>query len=144
MTKQPKPSKADPKIAEWAAEHLAREMGCVVTVRAMRTKFTRQDLFAADVIGKRKDGSLVAIQATCGDSANVAHRRRKMEAVPWSLTDTVLIAEMRKKHELGNRAHPLRRYFRLHQWRHGHGDWKVLSDVVEIPKVWQRAWKPLD
>ena len=131
--------------AECAAEHYLRvHCGCVNTVRAMRTRFARRDLFASDVLGKDSRGRLYAAQVTCGDHSNVAHRRRKMERVPWSINDAVLLLEFREE-RIGNRKHFA---FRVHQYITWSGvpehNWTVTSDLVSVPTEWFKAYRELE
>ena len=68
---------------ERAAVHFAYEiLGCVITRRAVQTKWQKVDFFAADVVGKRPDGTHVYIQATAGQYSAVTARRRKLEKIP--------------------------------------------------------------
>ena len=133
-----KTSRNRQRQVECAAEHFLRvKLDCVNTVRAVKTRFQRQDLFAADCIGKiRVTGDLVAIQVTCGDASNVAHRRRKLEAVQWSTLDTVLLGEFRSE----RCGRGIRNWFRVHELN-GKG-WTVWNHPVDVPKEWFRAWKP--
>lgn len=134
-----KTSRNRQREVECAAEHFLRvHLACVNTVRAMKTRFQRQDLFACDVIGKvMVCGYLVGMQVTCGNSANVAQRRRKLEAVVWAPRDRVLLGEFRtEKFGRGNRH-----WFRMHELHEG--KWKVWQTEVDVPKEWFRAWKPV-
>lgn len=129
-----KTSRNRQRQVECAAEHFLRvHLACVNTVRAMKTRFQRQDLLACDVLGKQLGtGRLIGIQVTCGDSANVAQRRRKMEAVAWSDNDSVLLGEFRT--ERGKRS---RHWFRMHEYKDG--EWSVWGHEVAVPKEWFRA-----
>jgi hypothetical protein len=133
-----KTSRNRQRQVECAAEHFLRSaFDCINTVRAVKTRFQRQDLFAADCLGKRRMGGLlVALQVTCGKSANVAQRRRKMEAVQWHPWDTVLLGEFRSERSGRGKRH----WFRMHQLTGG--EWSVWGTEVEVPKEWFRAWKP--
>ena len=85
--------------AERAGEHYLREVeGCVATVRAVRTMYQRQDLFASDIVGKQPDGSHVYAQVTAGQSEAVRTRRRKLDAIPWHESDTVLLLQLVQCH----------------------------------------------
>ncbi len=87
--------KAYRRLAEVAADHYAYEvLGCIRTVRAVTTKWQRQDLFASDVLGRKPDGTLCAIQVTTGVSQAVTARKRKLEKETWHKTDTVLLLQM--------------------------------------------------
>ena len=83
------------RLAEVAAEHYAYEvLGCIRTVRAVSTAYCRQDLFASDVLGRKPDGCLCAIQVTSGQDDCVTKRKRKLEAEVWHESDTVLILRL--------------------------------------------------
>jgi hypothetical protein len=132
-----KTSRNRQRQVECAAEHFLRvNLGCVNTVRAMKTRFVRQDLFACDVLGKGNDGSLVGMQVTCGDHTAVRARRRKIEAVAWSRHDSVLLGEFRSERVGRSREN----WFRMHQFENG--EWTVWPDAVPVPKEWFKAWKP--
>lgn len=136
-------SKQRHKAAERAAEWFAREkMDCITTVRAVATQWQRQDLFAADCIGKRSDGSFVAIQVTAGDSSNASPRRRKLERVPWSITDTVLLLQLTSTPNPANRR-KISWWFRVHSYREqgGQREWIVWDEAVPVPSQWLKAWK---
>ncbi len=79
------------RAAEWA---LVNNYGCVNTVRAVKTKYQRQDLFASDVIGKDQYGEMVFCQVTTGKKEALRQRRKKLEKIPWQLSDTVLVFQM--------------------------------------------------
>ena len=132
-------SKLEAANAERAAEHYAiQAQDCVRTLRAMRTRFARQDLFASDVLGKRADGTLVAIQVTTGKASAVSDRKRRLEAVPWHENDVVLLLQMQKE-KLDGRS--IRHFFRVLQyWEGFDGErkWFQLDDV-EVPRTWFRA-----
>lgn len=123
---------------ECAAEHFLRvNLACVNTVRAMKTRFQRQDLWGCDCIGRvRGCGKIVGIQVTCGDHRNVGHRRRKLEQVEWSENDRVLLGEFRTE----RKGRGSRHWFRMHEYKSG--EWHVWNYGVDVPKEWFRAWKP--
>lgn len=131
-------AKSDAANAERAAEHYCREvLNCVRTCWAVRTQYQRQDLFSSDCIGLRDDGVKLFVQVTSsvqGASGNVATRRRKMEQVPWHVTDIVLLLEMRRN----KNGRVVTYYFREHRLRHGR--W-MIEAIEYIPKGWFRAWK---
>jgi hypothetical protein len=88
-------SKAKRSEAERACEWYCRIVHkCVVTCRSMVTQWNRQDLFAADCIGKRADGSGVFIQVTAGQASAVSSRRKKLEKIPYR----ILTLQMLVKH----------------------------------------------
>ena len=88
-------AKARRSDAERAAEWTLRvNCACLVTRRALRTKFAKVDFYSSDVIGKRRDGSCVYAQATAGGSECARTRRRKLEAVPWHPSERVLLLQL--------------------------------------------------
>ena len=131
------------KDAERAAEWFAREhQGCVVTVRAVKTQWQRQDLFACDCLGKRADGSLVCIQVTAGDSSNASPRRRKLEAIPWGPQDTVLLLQLTSNPNPANRR-KMQWYFRVQRYEcaeWGKWYWTIEPEAVAVPAAWFRAY----
>ena len=132
-----KTSRNRQREVECAAEHFLRvHLRCVNTVRAVKTRFQRQDLFACDVIGKTESGSFVGMQVTCGTSANVAQRRRKLEQVSWSRDDRVLLGEFREEKAGSRKTYS----FRVHSLLLG--EWIVWTERVSVPREWFRALKP--
>lgn len=132
-------AKADQSNAERAAEWWAREQGCVLTRRALRTKFAKVDFFASDIMGKRADGSMVFIQVTAAvGSGNVTARRRKLEAVPWAQTDSVFLLHFRREPDPANRR-KLKYYFRVHEY--GNAGWLVWDEAVDVPQEWFKPVK---
>lgn len=126
-------TKRDRQRAEIAAEHFARSLGAVSTVRAVRTQWQRQDLFGADVLGLTKKGALIAIQATAGQDSAVTARRRKLEAFTWPRDSLVLVAQLRSWPDPANRRR-LSYGFRVHEW--GGTTWDVWGDVEMVPRSW--------
>lgn len=131
-------SKQDRSRAEIAAEHLARELGAVATVRAVRTKWQRVDLFGADVLGMTGKGTIIAIQATAGESAAVTARRRKLERYPWHVTSEVLIAQLRAQPDPNNRRR-LQHWFRVHEYARNTGTWELWDQAIRVPREWFKA-----
>jgi hypothetical protein len=128
--------------AERAAEWLAYVVyHCVITVRAVRTKWQRQDLFAADVMGKQSDGSYVFIQATAGSYSAVSVRRKKLERVPWLVSDIVLVAQLVQTEDPANSRRKLW-FFRIHEFVDN--QWITLDDAIPVPKHWFTAYKNRD
>lgn len=134
---QAKAKRAD---AERAAEWYLRERcACVITRRAVRTQWHKVDFWAADVVGKRKDGSHVYAQATAGGSEALRQRRRKLEKIPWHVSDMVLVLQLTSTEDPANRRRK-QWWFRVHLYNHGN---KVWQSVVahEVERGWFRAWK---
>lgn len=142
MKKNAKNKRSD---AERATEHYAHEiMDCIRTVRSVRTQWQKQDMFSCDVLGKRADGTLVALQVTAGQSQAVTERRRKIEGEIWHLLDKVQILQLVQTDNPGKGARKLW-FFRVHVYSVlGRGRyWKTLPDAVPVPKEWFRKWKDM-
>jgi hypothetical protein len=147
-------SKAKRADCEKAAVHYCRENHkCVYTRRAIRTQFQSVDFFAADVVGKRKDGSHVYVQATAGQASAVSARRKKLEAIPWHYSDTVELVQLVQTENPANARQTLW-FFRVHEYSkqeiviEGKAAsfscgriWKVKEEAVSIPKEWFKAYK---
>ena len=137
MNKNPKTKRAD---AERAAEWYAHEvMECEITRRACRTKWQSVDMFCADVVGKRSDGSHVYIQATAGQSEAVRTRRRKLENIPWHFTDTVLLLQLVHTIDPGNARRKLW-WFRVHRLDTYNIVWWI-DGYSPVPKTWFKSIK---
>lgn len=139
MNTNPKTKRAD---AERAAEWYARErLECVLTRRAVRTKWQSVDFFAADVVGKRQDGSHVYIQATAGQSESLRVRRRKLERVPWHESDAVLVLQLTWTPDPAN-ARRRKWWFRVHHFTHDEDPrgWCVSDEAIPVPQLWFTAW----
>ncbi len=134
MKKNPKSKRRE---AEVAAVHYCHEvLDCVKTVKAVKTQWQRQDMFACDVLGKRADGSLCAIQVTAGQDQAVTARKRKIEKIPWHKNDTVELLQLR--YEMKGRTKAW--YFKV--WSYdGILDLWCLYDNVEIWKEWFKVRK---
>ena len=128
--------------AERAGEWYLREVcGCVVTRRAVRTKWQSVDFFASDVMGKRLNGRTFYAQVTAGKVEAVRSRRRKLEAVPWHPSDRVMVLQLVFT---PNPAHARRKlwFFRVHNYNHGlTPEWLVDDEAASVPKTWFRAWR---
>jgi len=132
--------------AERASEWYAREVhGCVLTRRAIKTKYNKVDFFGSDVVGKTIDGSHVYIQVTAGNDTQVTKRKRKLEKVPWHDTDTV---ELLQLVQTINPNHKARKFwwFRVSVYRNvmpgfNTREWARRDDDCLIPKLWFTAWK---
>lgn len=138
--KNAKSKRAD---AERAAEWYARSLGCVVTRRAVQTRWQKQDFFAADVVGKMPDGSHVYVQVTAGQAGRVTERRRKLEQVPWDVKDIVQLVQLRQTEDPAN-ARRKKWFFRVHEYQwDGRGDraWITHDKAVDVPREWFKAWK---
>lgn len=124
--------------AEIAAVHYAKEVEhCYVTRKASRARFQEVDFFAADVMGKRKDGSVVYIQVTCGNKQLVKERMHKLEKHVWNDHEDVIILQLNRKKE-GRR---FRYYFTI--WRYLIMDevrsWTNYYEGYDVPKEWFKS-----
>ena len=135
--------------AERAAEWCLREkFGCVVTRRALRTKFAKVDFFAADVIGKMVDGANVYAQATAGQDECVRLRRRKLEKVPWHTDERVLVLQLVERQSPVN-ARSKEWFFRVHEYSGAFRsndervkrDWMDVCEAIPVPREWFKAWR---
>ena len=127
-------AKQDARLAEVAAQHYCHVvLDCTITRRAIRTRFQKVDLFGCDVMGRREDGSCVWIQVTAGKSANVAQRRRKLEAIPWNVLDDVRLLELRR---------PERGIYTFRVHRYVDNEWIVDPGIFWIPRSWFKAYRP--
>ena len=127
------------RATEWYAH---KELGCIITRRAIRTKFHKVDFFAADVVGKMADGSHVYIQTTAGQHSAVTSRRRKLEKIPWHSSDLVLLLQLIQTEDPANARKKLW-FFRVHRLQRYLDDFLWLTDekAIEIPREWFRAYK---
>lgn len=144
-------TKADRMNAERSAEHFAiQNLQCIATVRAIRTQWQRQDLFGADVLGLRADGSMVALQATAGQDSAVTARRRKLEKYPWPDDALVAVVQLRRQEDPANRR-KIKYFFRILELARSKGpfgrrdkeswSWTVWPKAIEIPRAWFKSAK---
>jgi hypothetical protein len=134
--------KAYRRLAEVAAEHYCYEvLGCVRTVRAVANRFQRQDLFASDVLGRKPDGTLCAIQVTSGQSSAVSTRKRKLEKEIWHSSDTVLLLQLYWDQSPKNKRSKLW-YFKVWRYMHdlGKKEWKQFPSE-SVPQEWFKLYK---
>lgn len=133
--KNPKGKRAD---AERACEWYAHEvMNCLRTVRSVKTQWQRQDMFSCDVLGKRVDGSLVALQVTAGQPQAVTARKRKIEKELWHRSDVIQLLQLVREDR--------KWFFRVYEYYNnpsGSWIWLPLTPNVPVPKSWFRKWKP--
>ena len=124
--------KAYRRLAEVAAEHYAyKVLGCVRTVRAVKTQFQRQDMFASDILGRRHDGTLCAIQVTSGQDDCVTKRKRKLEKEIWHSSDTVLLLRLYWEKSTKNKRSKLW-YFKV---------WHYASGSLQEERYWHYNYK---
>ena len=134
-------------LAEIATVHYAREIhGCIVTRRAVRTKWQAVDFFGSDIVGKKSDGSHIYIQTTAGQYAAVTARRRKLEKIPWHPTDTVELLQLIQTIDPANARKKLW-FFRVHCYKRLGTlylrQWHTEEKAVPVPREWFKAWKEL-
>ena len=126
-------SKRLPKQAEIAAERwLIENYKCVITHRAIKTKFARQDLFGGDVIGKDKEGRLYVVQVTTGGHSAVSKRKKKLEEIPWIETDRVFLLRM----IVNKKSRPYEYLFDVRELKDGR--WNKLGQQ-KIPNSWLKT-----
>ena len=120
--------------------YAVKNHNCIITRRALRTKFQKVDFFASDVVGKKIDGSHVYIQTTAGQSQAVTARRRKLEAVPWHYTDTVELLQLDQEQNPKNKRSK-NWFFIVHVFNHIDRLWENNKHRVDIPKEWFTKYK---
>jgi hypothetical protein len=141
-----KNAKSKRLAAERAAVHYAYDVcGCVHHAAAIRTQWQRQDIFAADVVGKRRDGSHVYLQVTAGQAAAVTARRRKLEAISWHDSDAVYLLQLVQTEDPACGKRTLW-FFRVHAYvNFGHGAnerrWTTWEAACPVPAEWFKARK---
>ena len=135
-----KNSKSKRPEAERAAEHYAREVcHCVLTRRPVRTQWQSIDFFAADIVGKKKNGSHVYIQVTAGQASSVSARRKKLEKIPWHESDKVQLAQLVQTPNPAN-ARKIDYFFRIHEYSGNPREWHIYEKAQPIPKEWFKAY----
>jgi len=125
------------RAGEWV---LIKFYDCVITRKAMRTKFQKVDFWGADCVGKRIDGSHVYVQVTTGHTEAARTRRRKLDAIPWHESDKVMLFQL-DWHKNPENARKIDWYFRIHERDHD-GNWTVNNNWIYIPPLWFTAYKP--
>lgn len=128
------------RACEWYVHEV---LNCVVSCRAVRTQWQRQDMFASDVIGKKADGSCVYVQATAGQYSAVTARRRKLEKIPWCETDIVQVVQLVQTEDPANSRRKLF-FFRVHEYGlagYYPREWKTHETAIPIPREWFKAFK---
>jgi len=132
MKKNPVGKRAEAeRAAEWYAHVYKR---CVRTVRSIRTQWQRQDMFSCDVLGKRRDGSLVALQVTSGSTKMVWQRKKKIEKEYWHKSDTIQILQLTKIER--------KWIFEVYEYVHNprKSCWRKLKPVP-VPREWFKKWR---
>lgn len=126
--------------AERAAEWYLREVcGCVVTRRAVRTRYQSVDFFACDIMGKRENGSMVWAQVTAGGPEALRVRRRKLEKIPWHSSDAVIVLQLTSTPNPANARSKLW-FFRVHRYL-ALNTWVVDVEAAPVKREWFKAWK---
>ena len=137
---RPKVAKSKRPEAERAAEnYLFHICGCdpFQIIRAVRTQWQREDLWASDVMGRDVDGRCFYAQATAGQNEAVRARRRKLERISWNLYDTVMVLQLVESQDPANNRRK-QWWFRVHRYDHKQGVWGVDSEAAPVPKEWFR------
>ncbi len=139
--------------AERAAVHVLYELfGCKSHMRAVRTKFQRQDLHACDVEGVPPDGSgRVWAQVTAGQTAAVLTRRKKIERETWTVLDRVFVWQLVERVDVSN---PRRKDWFFRVWEYTYGlkagpdghavrfrHWTDAREPIPIKREWFKARK---
>lgn len=137
--------------AERAAEHMLRKAyGCVITRRAVRTQWARVDFWGADVVGKTATGAHVYCQATAGSYSALSARRKKLEAIPWHRSDTVLLVQLIERES--PQGHGRKEWF-FRMWEYALLPGAIPSSAVRtwqergplpVRREWFRAWREAD
>ena len=118
----------DRREAEVATENWLKDQG-YVTRRAVRTQWQKVDFFGADVMGKRKEGTVYIQTTTSQRPEQVRVRRRKLEVVPWNPLDRVLLFEVEERPNVVNRRKK-DLFFRVHQYE---GD--ILTASIRLERT---------
>ena len=124
--------------AERAAEHYLYEVfGCLPEqiIRAVRTMYQRQDLWASDVMGRAADGRCYFAQATAGGDEAVRVRRRKLEKICWNEYDNVMLLQLVETINPANARRKLF-FFRVHVLNRLSKKWVVEEDAHPVPRAW--------
>ncbi len=135
MKKNPKNKRREAEVAcEWYAHDI---MGCIRTVRSVRTQWQRQDMFSCDVLGKCPDGTLVALQVTAGQSQAVTARKRKLEKEIWHVSDKVQLLQLFSEQKGRGKLW----FFKVYEYYQQQKAWMTGNDAVPVPKEWFKKWK---
>lgn len=130
--------------AERAAEHyLLVNQKCVITRRMIKTRFNDVDFFAADVVGKMKDGTTIYVQVTAGQADAVLKRKKKLEAIPWNTYEVVLMLQLVKTDDPMNTRKSVY-YFKVWEYYNEHEHertWALHPEAVKVPKEWFEAYR---
>jgi len=124
--------------AERAAEHyLYNIFRCLPEqiIRAVRTRFQRQDLWASDVMGRDLAGRCYFAQATAGGDEAVRTRRRKLEKICWNEFDNVMLLQLVETINPANARRKLF-FFRVHCYNRLSKKWVVDETAHPVPKEW--------
>ncbi len=99
-------------------------------------------MFGCDVLGKRLDGTLVALQVTAGVSQAVTARKRKLEQELWQESDMVQLLQLVSTENPGKGARKLW-FFRVYEYEHYNDPpgWVFKEEVVSVPRLWFKKWK---
>lgn len=143
LKKNPKNKRRE---AEVAAEHYClNHLDCVVVRRAIKTQWQSVDFFAADVVGKKADGSHVYVQVTAGQSGAVMERKKKLEKYPWHQTDTVKLLQLVQTPDPAN-ARRTKYFFRIFAYlplgESQKRSWVQREIAIDVPREWFKKPNP--
>ena len=82
------------RLGEWWLVEIKK---AVVLARSVSTKYQRVDLFGLDLLGKTKNGRWVGCQVTTGGYEATRQRKRKLEKIPWFVTDRIYLLKVKKE-----------------------------------------------
>jgi len=134
MIAKSKRSEAE-RAGEW---YLRERCGCVMTRKAVRTKWQSQDFFGSDIMGKRPGGACVYAQVTAGGNEALRVRRRKLEAVPWHPSERVMVLQLTSTPDPARASRKLW-WFRVHYYNHRRGVWGAVW-ATPVDKAWFKAY----
>lgn len=123
------------RAAEWYAVKIE---DCIMVRKAVKAAFQKVDFFGSDVMGKRKDGSVVYVQVTTGQHSAVTARRRKLEKVPWHESETIILLRLVETQDPFSKKRKLW-WFKVFIY-----DYDPLMDDGELKNMSFRVWKTDD
>ena len=136
-------AKVNRQNAERASEHfLYHVYHCEPSqiIRAVKTRYQRQDLWAADTAGRTKRSEVFYAQVTAGGSEALRQRRRKLEKICWRPDETVLVLQLVERPDPAN-ARKKQFYFRIHRLDTVNNMWTVDDRACFVPRAWFRKLK---
>lgn len=102
----------------------------------MRTRFQRQDIFGADVVGRHSLGVIYA-QVTTGGSSAVSARKKKLKTINWfhEFEEVLMLQVLTKKVGRKNVSE-----FRIWELDPVQG-WLEWDELVAIPSEWKKPFR---